>query len=144
MGKAGELFYFQAGLMDCKAHLFPSQTESFSHSLSIPLLSSPSTPFPAIFIRAPVVHTILTPAKPSSTSAPPLEVLARVPRSILPTPSHAALATGGSELGPDADVVMLRQGGVFVSSFHPELTGDWRVHEWWVKEMVFGGEAKAE
>ncbi|ORY55547.1 class I glutamine amidotransferase-like protein [Leucosporidium creatinivorum] len=120
------------------------QTESFSHSLSIPVLSSPSTPFPAVFIRAPVVHTLIAPSKPSSTSAPTLEVLARVPRSILPTPSHAALATGGSELGPDADVVMLRQGGVVVSSFHPELTGDWRVHEWWVKEMILGDGGRGE
>jgi pyridoxal 5'-phosphate synthase pdxT subunit len=131
-------------LHDLRAHLSPSQTESFSHSLSIPVLSSPETPFPAVFIRAPVAHTILSPSKASSTSSPPLEVLARVPRSILPTPSHAALATGGSELGPDADLVMARQGGVVVSSFHPELTGDWRVHEWWVKQMVLGGESNAE
>lgn len=32
--------------------------------------------------------------------------------------------------------MMARQGGLLVTSFHPELTDDNRVHEWWVKEMV--------
>lgn len=45
-----------------------------------------------------------------------------------------------TELGPDADVVMLRQGGLLATSFHPELTGDSRVHEWWVRDMVMGRE----
>lgn len=31
---------------------------------------------------------------------------------------------------------MSRQGGLVISSFHPELTGDNRVHEWFVRELV--------
>jgi hypothetical protein len=39
-------------------------------------------------------------------------------------------------LGPDAHVVAARQGKILVTSFHPELTGDRRFHEWWIKECV--------
>ncbi|KAM0788048.1 hypothetical protein ACM66B_006246 [Microbotryomycetes sp. NB124-2] len=108
------------------------QSESFSHQLEVKPFAEP---FNAVFIRAPVVHTI-NEDDGCAKSVPPLQVLARVPKSILPQPSQAALASGGAQLGPDADVVMLRQGNVLASSFHPELTGDWRVHEWWLRTMV--------
>lgn len=112
-------------------HLPTSQAESFQHPLSLPFLP---TPFPAIFIRAPVIHSLL----PSSPSSPRLDVLARLPAERVPKqlPGHA-------EVGPDADVVMVRQGGLVMSSFHPELTGDGRVHEWWVREVVAGAVARS-
>jgi len=33
-------------------------------------------------------------------------------------------------------VVAVRQGPIFGTAFHPELTRDNRLHEWWVKEVV--------
>lgn len=33
------------------------------------------------------------------------------------------------------DIVAVRQGNVFGTSFHPELTGDERVHVWWLREV---------
>lgn len=119
------------------------QGESFSHPLEIAHLSNPEIPFDGIFIRAPVLHSLL----PSSADSPPLEILARVPREILPIPkvpiengAAVMVPTNGdarapTELGPDADIVMVKQGGLLVTSFHPELTGDQRIHEYWVTKM---------
>jgi 5'-phosphate synthase pdxT subunit len=39
-------------------------------------------------------------------------------------------------LGEDGDIVAVRQGNVFGTSFHPELTGDERIHAWWLGEVV--------
>ncbi|RPA20046.1 pyridoxal 5'-phosphate synthase glutaminase subunit PdxT [Gordonia sp. OPL2] len=62
----------------------------------------------AVFIRAPWVESI----------APDVEVLARVPD------------------GPAKDrIVAVRQGRVLATSFHPEVTGDRRVHRFFV-DMV--------
>ncbi|GAA6041437.1 hypothetical protein JCM8097_005250 [Rhodosporidiobolus ruineniae] len=121
------------------------QLQSFSHPFPLPFLSSalpPSAtkdPLLATFIRAPVLHTIL----PSSPSLPPVEPLVRLPPDLVPSPPRALAATGGeAERGPEADVVMARQGNLLVCSWHPELNkGDSRVHEWWVREIVFGGKA---
>jgi glutamine amidotransferase PdxT len=33
-------------------------------------------------------------------------------------------------------IVAVRKGSVFGTAFHPELTKDNRLHEWWVKEVV--------
>ncbi|HWC09681.1 MAG TPA: pyridoxal 5'-phosphate synthase glutaminase subunit PdxT, partial [Acidimicrobiales bacterium] len=62
----------------------------------------PGGGFPATFIRAPVVDRV----------GQGVEVLATVP------------GTGG-ELRP----VLCRQGSVLVSAFHPELSGDLRLHQ---------------
>ncbi|BGP20635.1 Senecionine N-oxygenase [Rhodosporidiobolus nylandii] len=65
--------------------------------------------------------------------------LVRIPAELVPSNPRALKATGGeAERGPDADVVMARQGNLLVCSWHPELNkDDARVHEWWVREMVF-------
>ncbi|GAA5884056.1 hypothetical protein JCM6882_002118 [Rhodosporidiobolus microsporus] len=120
------------------------QLQSFSHPLPLPFLSSAlpppacTAPLLATFIRAPVLHSLLPPSSPTS---PPVEPLVRLPADLVPTPSRARDATGGgTEKGPDADVVMARQGNLLVCSWHPELNkGDARVHEWWVRDMVYGG-----
>lgn len=70
---------------------------------------------------------IAPPLGSEPTSRPPIEVVARLGPDVRPTASLP---------GPDADVVALRQGNVFVTSFHPELTKDRRLHEWWVRECV--------
>jgi 5'-phosphate synthase pdxT subunit len=35
----------------------------------------------------------------------------------------------------DQEPVMVRQENVLLSSFHPELTDDRRVHEWFIEEL---------
>ncbi len=60
----------------------------------------------AVFIRAPWVES----------AADHVEVLASVPDS-----TDAGAATG--------KIVAVRQGRVLATAFHPELTGDGRVHE---------------
>jgi len=59
----------------------------------------------AVFIRAPWVESV----------GPDVEVLGRV--------------------GPEDRIVAVRQGSLLATSFHPELTGDARVHSYFV-EMV--------
>ncbi|KAI5477830.1 phospholipase A-2-activating protein [Pseudohyphozyma bogoriensis] len=112
--------------VDCRVvrNQFGRQSESFTHYFSLPFISSPHKPFEATFIRAPVLHSLLP-----SKSAPPLEPLVRLPPSRLPSSPE-------TEVGPDADIVMLRQGGLLISSFHPELGGDRRIHEWWAQDVV--------
>ena len=40
------------------------------------------------------------------------------------------------------DIVAVKQGNVFGTSFHPELTEDARIHVWWLKQVkdLLGGE----
>jgi 5'-phosphate synthase pdxT subunit len=40
------------------------------------------------------------------------------------------------ELGEDGDIIAVKQGNVFGTSFHPELTGDARIHAWWLQEVL--------
>ncbi|GAA6058323.1 hypothetical protein JCM3770_003617 [Rhodotorula araucariae] len=112
------------------------QLQSFSHPVSLPFLP-PGDPLLATFIRAPVLHSLLPSTSPTASS-PPVEVLARLPASLVPPPHRAQAATGGrAEVGPEADAVMYRQGDLLACSWHPELNkGDARVHDWWVREMV--------
>lgn len=79
---------------------YGSQRASFECELEVPALGE--DPLHAVFIRAPVVEEAGT----------GVEVLARLPG------------------GPGAAApVLCRQGPVLVSSFHPELTGDRRLHQ---------------
>jgi 5'-phosphate synthase pdxT subunit len=96
--------------------------------MTIPCLSDPTRPFNAIFIRAPAVHSL------TSTD---LEVLAQLPDECKPS-----LPPSDTAMGPanDADLgkVMIRQGTKLVTSFHPELSGDERIHEYWLNKCVLG------
>jgi 5'-phosphate synthase pdxT subunit len=91
-----------------RRNAFGRQVDSFEEDLSFSGVSGP--PVRAVFIRAPWVEE----------TGDAVEVLARV------------------EGGPaDGRVVAVRQGNLLATSFHPELTGDHRVHRLFV-EMVGG------
>jgi 5'-phosphate synthase pdxT subunit len=109
------------------------QLESFEAHMTIPHLSSPSRPFNAIFIRAPAVHSIA----PSEDPSNPVQVLATLPEECIPDspPADGPMGPANRE---DLGKVMLRQGKKFVTSFHPELSGDVRIHEYWVEKCVLG------
>jgi 5'-phosphate synthase pdxT subunit len=85
---------------------FGRQVDSFEADIDIPVLGP--DPVHAVFIRAPWVEQ----------AGDDVQVLGRVP------------------VGPAAGrIVAVRQGHLLATSFHPELTGDTRVHEYFV-EMV--------
>nr|WP_148225968.1 pyridoxal 5'-phosphate synthase glutaminase subunit PdxT [Allomeiothermus silvanus] len=94
----------RAGLLDIaiRRNAFGRQVDSFEEPLEI---QGFATPFPAVFIRAPVIERV----------GPGVEVLARE----------------GNR------VVLVRSGKLMASSFHPELTGDSRLHRLFV-EMARG------
>ena len=91
-----------------RRNAFGRQVESFETDLEFTGITDAegAAPMRAVFIRAPWVESV----------APEVEVLARVPD------------------GPAAGrIVAVRQGNVLATSFHPEVTGDRRVHEYFVQ-----------
>jgi pyridoxal 5'-phosphate synthase pdxT subunit len=90
-----------------RRNAFGRQRESFETALTVAGLDDP---LPAVFIRAPVVDK----------HGPEVDVLAAVPFA------------DGQEEHP----VLCRQGPVLVSAFHPELTGDRRLHQLFVRDVV--------
>ncbi|KAI1451752.1 pyridoxine synthesis protein PDX2 [Annulohypoxylon moriforme] len=167
------------GGLDVKVHRnhFGRQIESFVTDLNLPFLSQAGAgnqvaPFPAVFIRAPVVDQVLaddvetidhnseftTPdiAEPISgnevnrVSKRKVEVLATLPGRHASNEAAAIAATKTMAMatstlkGDDqaavspkgaGDIVALRQGNVFGTSFHPELTDDIRIHAWWLGQI---------
>ena len=92
--------------MAVRRNAFGRQVESFEGDLDF--AGVPGAPVHAVFIRAPWVED----------AGPGVEVLARV------------------EGGPAAGrIVAVRQGSLMATSFHPEVTGDGRVHELFVRTV---------
>lgn len=169
------------GGLDVRVHrnYFGRQVESFEAALDLPFLREEGNgkdedeqPFHSVFIRAPVVESILkTPSEDDETdkeavvgmeksaavddtlptrprmpnraetvSAPqikatsaPVEILGRLPGRARAIKNKISTA---EDLGEEGDIVAVRQGNVFGTSFHPELTGDERIHAWWLKEVI--------
>ncbi|MEO5611014.1 MAG: pyridoxal 5'-phosphate synthase glutaminase subunit PdxT [Ornithinibacter sp.] len=90
--------------MTVRRNAFGRQVDSFEEDLHIREIGG--EPLRAVFIRAPWVEDV----------GPGVQVLARVERG---------LAAGR--------IVAARQGDVLVTSFHPEVTGDHRVHQLFVE-----------
>lgn len=135
---------------------FGRQTESFQGPLDLPFLGQDAPPFPAVFIRAPIVERILPHHEGIQTEetqhddtvvAPSRQVRDSVAEAataehveVLATLEGRAAqnATEGRDINPDkeiGDIVAVRQGNVFGTSFHPELTGDARIHGWWLRQV---------
>jgi 5'-phosphate synthase pdxT subunit len=90
-----------------RRNAFGRQVDSFETDLEFGGLTG--GPVRAVFIRAPWVEEV----------GPAVEVLATVPPRTL-TGADAGAAAGRA--------VAVRQGSVLATAFHPELTGDLRVH----------------
>ncbi|RJQ76236.1 pyridoxal 5'-phosphate synthase glutaminase subunit PdxT [Amycolatopsis panacis] len=95
-----------------RRNAFGRQVDSFEADL--PITGVPGGPVRAVFIRAPWVEK----------AAGGVEVLATVPGPADP------------DTGPDgprvARIVAVRQGAVLATAFHPEITGDERLHRLFV------------
>ncbi|MCJ0902548.1 pyridoxal 5'-phosphate synthase glutaminase subunit PdxT [Rhodococcus sp. ARC_M6] len=96
--------------MTVRRNAFGRQVDSFESDLEFEGIIG--DPIRAVFIRAPWVERV----------GPGVEVLAQVP------------AAAGEAAGR---IVAVRQGSVIATSFHPEVTGDRRVHELFV-DLVRG------
>jgi pyridoxal 5'-phosphate synthase pdxT subunit len=112
--------------MDIKVrrNAFGPQRFSFETPLNIPILGE--EPLNAIFIRGPV---ILSAGKGVDVMARVDANIGRLGKTAGSLPDEAALY--------DSYIVMARQNNLLVSSFHPELTDDLRVHDYFVR-MVEG------
>ncbi|KAL7629775.1 Senecionine N-oxygenase [Parahypoxylon ruwenzoriense] len=139
------------GGLDVKVHRnhFGRQIESFVTDLDLPFLSQKVDgvkviPFPAVFIRAPVVDQLLVSDEGENIIQTPkekVEVLAILPgrhASNQKAAVAAAVDEGARPLSTKGagDIVALRQGNVFGTSFHPELTDDVRIHVWWLAQII--------
>lgn len=138
---------------------FGRQVESFETNLNLPFIQreeQANDPFKAIFIRAPVVEKLLsleegeqaeeahaedTVVAPSRQAKSPIfqsvmndtvTVLARLPKDNTKTVDHERKYSEDCA----GDVIAVQQGNVVGTSFHPELTGDSRMHLWWLSIVV--------
>ncbi|KDQ28754.1 hypothetical protein PLEOSDRAFT_1088869 [Pleurotus ostreatus PC15] len=112
-----------------------SQVESFEAPLEVPKLRNPDEPFTGVFIRAPVILSLL------DDKDAPIEEIARIPEDLLPAES-CDTNTNKEDRHAQA-LVALRQGNHFLTTFHPELTEDDRFHEFFVVECVLDYVLKA-
>jgi 5'-phosphate synthase pdxT subunit len=91
--------------MTVRRNAFGRQVDSFEADLDAPALDGGRV-LHAVFIRAPWVES----------AGAQVEVLARVPEG------------AGPAAGRPNRIVAVRQGPLLATAFHPELTGDDRVH----------------
>jgi 5'-phosphate synthase pdxT subunit len=100
------------GVMDVQVNrnAFGRQVDSFEVALVVPALGD--VPFPALFIRAPVITAV----------QPGVDVLARL---------------------DDGRIVAAQQGHLLGTAFHPELTGDLRFHQHFLKMVKNAGNLRA-
>lgn len=61
-----------------------------------------------------------------------MEVLATLPERAVKLVSEGVNINADKEAG---GILQLGQGNIFGTSFHPELTGDSRIHLWWLNQV---------
>ncbi|KAF8981491.1 hypothetical protein BGZ46_002705 [Entomortierella lignicola] len=94
-----------------KRNAFGTQKESFEAGLHVEGLENAENLFPGVFIRAPVLDEILLPDE--------VQVVAKLERDYGKTPKGT--------------IVAVKRGHLFGTAFHPELTRDSRIHQYFVK-----------
>lgn len=140
---------------------FGRQIESFVADLRLPFLAetgvSTTQPFPGVFIRAPIVEkilpnvdgvqedenkkndTVVAPSKQAkddqakAVMSSRVDVLGVLPGRVRKATESGAQVDSGDEVG---DIIAVKQGNVFGTSFHPELTSDIRIHVWWLQQVL--------
>jgi pyridoxal 5'-phosphate synthase pdxT subunit len=148
---------------------FGRQVESFVTDLNLPFLQDThtgtddtNTPFQGIFIRAPIVEkilpnvegeqkeeeqrreTVIAPSRQVENTearkamSKHVEVLGLLPNRVKKAGPAASPVEAEAEAG---DIIAVRQGNVFGTSFHPELTADIRIHVWWLMQLMQSAKA---
>ncbi len=140
---------------------FGRQIESFQTELDLSFLQQAEgedfDSFPGIFIRAPIVErllphvagiqdgeakvddTVVAPSRPidekvaKSINLGEVEILGTLPGRADAIKTDSSKDKLDTEAG---DIVAVRQANVFGTSFHPELTGDPRIHVWWLEQVL--------
>ncbi|MGV1005252.1 MAG: pyridoxal 5'-phosphate synthase glutaminase subunit PdxT [Candidatus Nanopelagicales bacterium] len=107
--------------MVVRRNAFGRQVDSFECDVPFPALGEPIR---AVFIRAPWVESV----------GPEVEVLARVAGTV-----HSYGPRAGGTPAAGDRIVAVRAGNLLATSFHPELTGDARVHGYFA-DMVRAAE----
>jgi pyridoxal 5'-phosphate synthase pdxT subunit len=143
---------------------FGRQVESFVTDLNLPFLQDTNAgtddanpPFQGIFIRAPIVEKILPHVEGEQKEEELRQQTVVAPsRQVESTEARKAMSKNVEVLGllPDraknagaaaspikaeadaGDIIAVRQGNVFGTSFHPELTTDIRIHVWWLTQLM--------
>lgn len=138
---------------------FGRQVESFQADIELPFLVEISgarpAPYPGVFIRAPIVEkllpyvegaqveeldvvdTVLAPSKQTGEAfAKQVQVMSTLPGRL----KKAEKLVGADVSTTEAigDIIAVKQGNVFGTSFHPELTTDIRIHVWWLRGIIEG------
>jgi 5'-phosphate synthase pdxT subunit len=112
------------GVMDIvvRRNAFGRQVDSFELDINVPVLGE--APFHAVFIRAPLIQQV----------GAGVQVLARLPAPIryVPTGGDVAGPASGGELVSGGRIVAVRQGNLLATAFHPELTDDLRLHQYFL------------
>ena len=141
--------------MRVNRNYFGRQTESFQADLELPFLDGDAdggaTLYHGIFIRAPIVEkilptiqgeqesearradTVVAPSKQGTEDLQPVKIMATLPGRSRTLKENIATEGFKDEV---RDIVAVRQGNAFGTSFHPELTDDPRIHEWWLREVA--------
>jgi 5'-phosphate synthase pdxT subunit len=102
--------------MIVRRNAFGRQVDSFEGNLEFTGIDG--GPLHAVFIRAPWVESV----------SPEVEVLARVPESEPDNETTVSIPAAAA-----GRIVAVRQRSVLATAFHPELTGDGRVHRLFTK-----------
>ena len=89
--------------IEVKRNAFGRQLDSFETELDMPTLGK--EPFPAVFIRAPIIES----------TSPQVEILGKLNSDV---------------------VVAAKQNKLLAVAFHPELSGDLRLHRYFLESMV--------
>ncbi len=107
----------QFGVIDLTIRRNGYGRQSASFETAVTVAGVGAGPLPAVFIRAPLVEQC----------GPGVEVLATLPDA------GASRLAGTDRGGATGSPVVCRQGPVLAAAFHPELTGDRRLHRLFVE-----------
>ncbi|NJC22238.1 5'-phosphate synthase pdxT subunit [Arthrobacter pigmenti] len=99
-----------------RRNAFGRQRESFETDLDFAQLPGNGGPVRAVFIRAPWVEKV----------GESVQTLAQVDAPDTPPAEHGAEQAGARAV---ARIVAVRSGNLLATSFHPEVTGEHRIHE---------------
>lgn len=122
--------------IEVKRNAFGRQLDSFETNLDFSSFIEEVTDFPTIFIRAPVVSKILTSNDTIEIKADKLdhnisnEVIYSNNNHVNDKPVQILHQLDNGLL------VAVKQGNTLGTSFHPELSSDYRFHNWFLHEFV--------